>query len=71
MVKAEQRQVLEAAIRGVGATQAFGWQAVPEATPELNFKGEVGVTQVTVSEEEVGMSLPSREEVGAEAQKQK
>ena len=65
MVNSEQRQVLEATIRGVGATQALGWQAVPEATPEMNFKGDVGVTQVTVSEEEVGVSLPSREEGGS------
>lgn len=47
---------------GVGATQPSDWQAVPEATPELNLKGEVGVTQVTVSVEEVGVSLPGRQE---------
>lgn len=46
----------------MGATQPSGWQAVPEATPELNLKGEVGVTQVTVSVEEVGVSLPGRKE---------
>ena len=63
MVNAEQRQILEAMMGGGGgATQPSGWQAVPEATPELNLKGEVGVTQVTVSVEEVGVSLPGREE---------
>lgn len=45
---------------GEGATQPSGWQAVPEATPELNLKGEVGVTQVTVSVEEVGVSREQR-----------
>ena len=46
----------------MGATQARGWQALLETSPELNLKGEVGVTQVTVSVGDVSVSIPGREE---------